>query len=164
MGWSEFVVNARAFGNPHERVLTNLLEWRCGEFEGTEHEKVTQALDLIRKSRYGATDNLLKSHYEIVSEDFELTQLIGGKDLLIPVRLNAILGYQLQTLFQLPLNMQNRQMRTGVTKERAKLWKIWPVKGKDAWAAVQHGLTYLKRVKVKADEISWLKFQRQGLK
>lgn len=164
MGWCHFVVSAKAFSHPRERVLKNLLEWRCGEFEGTEHEKVGAALDLIRTSRYGPNNNLLRGQYEVGTEDFELTQLIGGKDLLIPVRLNAILDYQLTTLFHLPLLYQNRQMRTGVTRERLKLWKIWPVVGKDAFAAVQHGLTYLKRVKIKANEISWRGFLERGIR
>jgi len=161
LGWSHFVVDVQAFANPHEKVLTNLLAWRYGEFEGTEHEKVRAALDLIRTSRYKRRTNLVTGHYEIVTEDFELTQLIGGKDLLMPTRLNAILEYQLATLFRLELNYQHRSMRTGVTKERAKLWGIWPVKGKDAWASIQHGLTFLKRVKIKADELTWPKFQQQ---
>lgn len=152
-GWAHFVVDVRAFSHPREYVLKNLLEWRTGEFEGTEHDQVRACLDLIRASRY--SDGRMDARYEILTEDFELTQLLGGKDLLIPVRMNAILEYQLVGNFHLPLLYQNRSMRTSVTRPRLKLWGIWPMKGKDSFAAVQHGLTYLKRLKVKADEISW---------
>jgi len=156
MGWAHFVVHIRAFSHPREKVLSNLLGWRCGEFEGTEHDKVRAALDMIRKSRY-RNGKLFTARYEIVTEDFDLTQLIGGKDLLIPTRLNAILEYQLAVGFQLPLAYQNRALRTGVTKPRLKRMKLWPVRGKDAYAAVQHGVTYLKRLKQRADEVTWEK-------
>lgn len=159
MGWAHFVVHVRAFSHPREKVLKNLLGWRCGEFDGTEHEKVRAALDLIRMSRY-RNGRLYTARYEIVTEDFELTQLIGGKDLLIPVRINAILEYQLAQGFQLPLSYQNRAMRTGVTRKRLRLMGLWPVKGKDAFAAVQHNVTYLKRLKAKADEQTWERLLR----
>lgn len=163
-GWAYSVVSSKAFSHPREKVLKNLLEWRTGEFEGTEHEQVTQALDLIRRNRYGPNNNLLTGLFEIGTEDFELTQLIGGKELLIPVRLNAVLDYQIQTLFQLKLFYQNRSMRTGVTRPRMKLWKLPRPKGKDEFAAAQHNLTYLKRVKIRADEITWKQYQKKGLK
>lgn len=161
-GWAYSVVSAKAFSNPREKVLTNLLEWTTGEFEGTEHDQVTQALDLIRRKRYSG-NVLLHGLFEVGTEDFELTQLIGGKELLIPVRINAMLDYQLATAFQLRLAYQNRSMRTGVTRERMKLWKLPKVSGKDAFSAAQHNLTYLKRVKVKADEITWKRYQLQGM-
>lgn len=161
-GWAYSIVSAKAFNDPHQRVLKNLLEWRTGEFEGTEHDQITQALDLIREKRY-TVDVMFRGLFEIGTEDFELTQLIGGKELLIPVRFNAVLDYQTRNLFRLRLNYQNRSMRTGVTRERIKLWKLPKVRGKDAFAAAQHNLTYLKRVKVRADEISWKKFQLQGM-
>lgn len=161
-GWCYSVVDAKAFSHPRERVLKNLLEWSTGEFEGMEHEQVTQALDLIRRKRYSG-NVLLHGLFEVGTEDFELTQLIGGKELLIPVRLNAVLDYQIHSLFQLKLMYQNRSMRTGVTRERMKLWKLPPVKGKDAFSAAQHNLTYLKRVKIKADEITWKQYQLRGM-
>jgi hypothetical protein len=162
-GWAYSVVSSKAFSHPREYVLKNLLEWRTGEFEGTEHEQATQALDLIRRTRYSG-NVLLQGLYEVGTEDFELTQLIGGKELLGPVRLNAVLDYQVKNLFGLDLLYQNRSMRTGVTRPRMKLWKLPKVQGKDAFAAAQHNLTFLKRVKIRADEITWKRYQRQGMK
>lgn len=163
-GWAYSVVSYKAFSHPRQKVLKNLLEWRTGEFEGTEHEQVTQALDLIRKGLYSGKNNTLTGLFEVGTEDFELTQLIGGKELLIPVRLNAVLDYQIHNLFGLKLFYQNRSMRTGVTRPRMKLWGLPPTSGKDAFAAAQHNLTYLKRVKIRADEITWKQYQLKGLK
>lgn len=145
-GYAHLVLNRRAFASREAKVLTNIMSWDCGEYKGTEHEVIAQCIMLLRESRYG--DMPYRSPLSVVSEDFELTQLIGGNNLLIPVRINAVLGWECRRLFNTDLILQARQLRTAVTRDRLKLWKLWKPMGKDAFAAMQHAVTWVRRMKI----------------
>jgi len=82
-------------------------------------------------------------------------QTIGGRDLLSPVRINAVLAHYCQKYYALQLNLQSRTMRTNQTKERLQEWGFAPWKGKDSFAAMQHAVTWIRRVKQRANERSW---------
>ncbi len=152
-GWAHLTLHVRAFTKPENKVLPNILSWSTGEFSGDEHGQLKACTELINKARYGPMPFV--SRIDVGSEDFELTQLIGGRDLLIPVRMNAVLAWECQRLYGTNLNLQARQLRTAVTKDRLKLWKLWPVKGKDAFAAMQHAVTWVRREKKKSIERPW---------
>lgn len=102
------------------------------------------------------------SRGDIVSEDFELTQLIGGANLLSPVRINAVLEYECQR-WGLQLNKQRRSLRTSVTPERLEMYGFKPPgrrwsktsKGKDAFAAMQHAVVWLRRLKEQTRGRPW---------
>lgn len=151
-GWAHLTVHRRAFIKPENKVLANLLEWETGEFDGTEHVQIRAATELIQKAHYGEMPFVTTC--DVGSEDFELTQLIGGKELLIPVRMNAILDWECQRLHGLHLLLQRRNERTNVTKDRLKSWGMgWT--GKDSFAAMQHAVTWLRKVKQKANRLPW---------
>lgn len=151
-GWAHLVVHQRAFTKPESKVLPNILEWSTGEFSGDEHSQIRECTELIYAAHYGEMP--FRSRCDVGSEDFELTQLIGGKDLLIPVRMNAVLAWECARLHSIELILQKRQLRTGVTKERLKLWGMgWT--GKDSFAAMQHAVTWLRRVKTQANKRPW---------
>lgn len=148
-GWAYFSVHKRAFTKSNNKILSNLVEYDWGEFDGSENEQIQKALDLIRQARFG--DMPFTSDCDVVTEDFVLLQTIGGKELLSPVRINAALDFALYRNFNgvaLKLNYQSRSVRTGITRERLQLWGFPSVKGKDALAAVQHAITWLRRVKL----------------
>lgn len=160
IGWAHFILDFRAFSRPEHKVLGNLKSWDCGEFTGQETEQLSAAVALIRRAHFEPMPYTTTTH--VVSEDFELTQLIGGKNLLSPVRINAVLDWECRKQ-GLQLELQKRQMRTQITPERLVLFgfqppgKHWTTtgKGKDAFAAMQHGLVKLRRVKDESRSRPW---------
>src|SRR5690348_6223052 len=88
-GWTHFVLDVHAFSRPEHKLLANLISWNCGEFTGPENEQLQMAERLIM-SRYLGT---FRNRWEVGTEDFQLTQTQGGKNLLSPVRINAVLDW-----------------------------------------------------------------------
>lgn len=173
IGWSQWVVGVRAFTRPENKVLAHVKSWDCGEFSGTEFEQCEAASRLIWRARFGdmpycsPTDVVSggMSRADFVSEDFELTQLIGGNNLLSPVRINAILGYECKK-WGLELRLQKRSLRTGVTPVRLTSMGFpspfrrtgeWSPtgRGKDAFAAMQHAIVFLRRIKKESLRRPW---------
>lgn len=164
IGWAHFVMDCRAFSRPEHKVLRWLKSWDCGEFTGQEHEQVSAAVDLIYKARHGEMP--FNSRTDVLSEDFVLAQLIGGKELVSPIRINAVLEWECRKQ-GLVLELQDRAQRTQITPERLELFgfespygarkKRWSTegKGKDAFAAMQHGVVKLRRVKEKSRSRPW---------
>lgn len=149
-GWARFVVNFKAFSRPEHKILANLIDWDCGELSGTEHEQCTQAVKLMSDARYRVSHKQM----DVVGEDFDLTQLIGGNNLLSPVRINSVLAWESAKL-GVEYKLQNRQLRTAVTRERLKLWGFKGSFAKDEFAAMQHGITWLRRLKKETIKIPW---------
>lgn len=161
IGWATFTVDCRAFVKPEAKVLRWLKEWNCGEFSGTENSQLSEASALLYRSRYGLPPNQYVRSMDAVSEDFDLVQTRGGKNLLSPVRINAVIDWELQRLCGLKLFLQKRTMRTGVTPERLRRYGFegrWSTtrKGKDAFAAMQHGIVWLRRVKARSLQRPWV--------
>jgi hypothetical protein len=164
------VLSARAFSRPEHKVLRFLKSWECGEFAGTEYQQCESASRLIWRAKFGtmpfnSTTDVVAAGFsraDIVAEDFELTQLIGGRNLLSPVRINAIIGYECER-WGLTLNLQKRSLRTSVTPERLELYGFKPPgrrwtktsKGKDAFSAMQHGIVWLRRLKERTRGRPW---------
>lgn len=154
-GWARFVIARSAFSRPNNYVMANVLDWDCGELSGTELEQQATASAQIYNDRHGV----------IASEDFELTQQVGGDNLLSPVRMNAVFAY-LCASYGATLRLQKRSMRTSVTVTRLTMAGFtspfnkrgtWTTtgKGKDAFAAMQHSLVWLRRVKEKSKSRPW---------
>lgn len=147
-GWAVFTVHKKAFAKPQNKILSNLVEYDWGEFDGIENDQIEQALQLIYETRFRPMPFVRDC--DVVTEDFVLLQSIGGKELLSPVRINAALDYALYRNINgtaLKLTYQSRSVRTGITRERLALWGFPKVRGKDAFAAVQHAITWLRRLK-----------------
>lgn len=153
IGWAHFLLDFKAFSRPEHSVLRNLLFWDSGEFTGTEEDNISECLDLIRKARYGKGP--FTSATDVVIEDFDLVQTIGGKNLLSPVRIAAVLNWECPRQFAIRPVMQARQMRTNVTKPRLAAWGFGSRFRKDEFAAMQHAVTWLRRVKQKSRVQPW---------
>lgn len=152
IGWAHFIVSVKAFSRPEHKVLRYIKSWNCGEFTGQETEQLQAASALIYRAHFDPPPFNTITH--VVSEDFELTQLIGGRNLLSPVRINAVLDWECRK-HGLELNLQARQMRTAVTKERLKLFGFQGSFRKDEFSAMQHAVTWIRRVKQKSRERPW---------
>jgi len=149
-GWSHFCLSCEAFSRPEHKILPNIRWWDCGEFTGLE--------TAILKSAVGWIDEVLALNgasflsYHIGGEDFDKTNTPGSKEnLFSPVRQNAVLDWECDKR-GIKYQYQNRQLRTGVTKARLTRFGFegrWTTsgKGKDKFAAMQHGVTYLRRLK-----------------
>lgn len=156
LGWARLDLSVKAFSRPEHKVLANVLDWDCGEFTGTENENLNAASLLI------FDDALWSGPYQpnvqFLTEDFDLVQTIGGKTLLSPVRINAVLDWEVSKVGR-KLNYQNRAMRVSMTADRlTKAGFKNPLrpetgtwsktgKGKDAFAALQHAIVWLRRLK-----------------
>lgn len=171
IGWGHLTLDRRAFSRPENKALKYLKHWECGEYAGNENEQVEQASRLIWRARFGDmpynnTIDVVVSGFsraDVLSEDFELTQLIGGNNLLSPVRINAKLDWECHR-WGLKLNFQRRSMRTAVTPDRLNQFgfprpngRKWSTsgQGKDAFAAMQHAVTWLRRTKEQSKSRPW---------
>lgn len=153
-GWAAFSVSKLAF-TASERdtsVLAHIKWWATGEFRGTERVMVEQAVELARRAKYGPMPFM--SQCDAVSEDFDLVQTLGGKELLSPVRINAMLDWELNNI-RVPFHLQSRSLRTSITSVRLRRWGFKPA-GKDSKAALQHGLTWLRRIKKESIKKPWI--------
>lgn len=169
-GWARFSVDFRAFSRPENKLLRWVDDWDCGEIRGPEHEMLSQCVSRIglMLSDNGGVPYL---QAQVVSEDFELTQLIGGQNnLLSPVRINAVLQWEC-TNRAIKFALQRRNMRTSVTPERLKLFgfkprhgKRWTTssKGKDEFAAMQHAIVWLRRLKAESKTHPWRLMEPDG--
>lgn len=156
IGWAHLVLDYRAFSRPDHSALAWLTSWQVGEFSGGELDNMVDASNLIYTVHF---PNQYNQRVDVVGEDFELTQLIGGKNLLSPVRINAVLEWECAK-HGLPYFLQKRQARTVVTAERLRLFGFpgkWPTagKGKDAFSAMQHAVTWLRRIKAESRKRPW---------
>lgn len=142
-GWAAFQIHLKAFMERDATVLDNIKWWSTGELDEKEHWQITSAANLVQKALYNEDPFSIT---EAVAEDFELMQTVGGNDLLIPVRFNAVLEWELSRRFGMKLQTQKRTLRTGVTRDRLRRMGLhW--KGKDSFAAMQHAITWLRREK-----------------
>lgn len=149
-GWAYFIVSYKAFSRPEARVLRWVTFWNCGEFTGQEHAQLGDAVRLLNTPFRG----VYRGRVDIVSEQFDLVQTIGGKNLLSPVRINAVLDWECAKRGT-TLQLQARQLRTNVTKERLRLFGFTDRFRKDEFAAMQHAIKWLQRLKQRARELPW---------
>ena len=156
-GWAHLVLSYYAFSRPENRALAHLISWDCGEFAGTEVEQLDQATAMIWGHHF---PNEYNARLDVGAEDFELTQLIGSKaNLLSPVRINAVLGWECRKQ-GLEFKLWQRGNRVAQTPARLNAFGFigrWSPngKGKDAFAAMQHAVTYLRTVKDKSKSMPW---------
>lgn len=142
-GWTWMMIDFRAFMNRDASVMDHVYHWDTGEYDGKREWQITSAANLVQYARYWEDPF---SIVDIVSEDFELMQTVGGNDLLLPVEWNAVMEWECSRRFGLPLQKQKRSLRTQWTKDRVKrLGFSWT--GKDSFASMQHTIAWLKRQK-----------------
>ena len=154
-GWAHLCYDRRGFSSRSSKALQYLRYWQCGEFEGDEEAQCSQAIQFAWQARF--SDRLSDVH--VGTEDFDLVQTIGGKELLSPVRINAVLEYNLAQ-YSIRLRYQRRVVRKQITPERLRAFGFpgrWVTsgKGKDAFAAMQHAIVYSRRLKAAADLGIW---------
>jgi len=151
-GWAHLQINAKAFSRPEAKVLRWLELWDCGELSGPEHDQMTQAASKLWNVHGPLPYNCI---VDVISEDFELTQLIGSSEnLLSPVRFNAVLKWQ--CLNQgLPFTLQRRSARTATTKERLRLFGFEGTFRKDEFSAMQHAIAWLRKIKEQSKAKPW---------
>lgn len=152
-GWGHLVLHAKAFARPERKVLPYVLSWDCGEFTGHEHEQLENAVTLMHNVRRNIYSPFM-SKADIGTEDFALTQMVGGKNLLSPVRLNAVLDWEVRKL-GLTLQYQDRTLRTSITRDRLTAFGFLGRFRKDEFAAMQHAITFMRRQKELSKTRPW---------
>lgn len=161
-GWAHACLSRRAFSRPERHWEDYVLWWDCGEFSGAETDRMSQAVQHVQ----GILDEVNYLSYHVGGEDFDLVQTVGrDEDLLSPVRFNAVMDWECAKR-GLKYRYQKRSIRTSVTSQRLHHWgfespyrnqKIWPKsgKGKDAFAAMQHLVVYIRRLKKESIGQPW---------
>lgn len=160
-GWTHFCVDFRAFSRPENKVLEHIKWYEHGELTGPEVEQYNQAVKQIANTTSVYGDGAYYLYFDVVSEGFELTQTIGGDNLLSPVRFNAVLQWECWQR-SIKFHTQSRTMRTGVTKERLKRLGFGSGYRKDEFAAMQHAITWLRRIKIESRKRPW-KLTHEGV-
>lgn len=129
-----FIIDwAQEIGNP----LSRILRWNTHLIEGNDREQNSKILSYLVNNPY-------KNRHAVVSEDFILDTFTMDRDLLSPVRRNAVLDWFCQ-VNKIPLHYQTREMAMSTaTNERLTKWNFY-VTQKDVRAAVKHGLTFIRR-------------------
>lgn len=149
-GWAWFVVDFHAFSRPDANLWDNITTYDYGEFRGDTMEIPEQCVQLVVEA-YGLSSYLTM---DVVCEDFELTQLIGGKNLLSPVRIASVIQWECHNR-RIKFNFQARQLRTSVTRQRLNKWGFEGKYRKDEFAAMQHGIVWLRRLKQESRKRPW---------
>jgi hypothetical protein len=143
-GWCIIAVSPYCLVDPDERILDNVAHWAAGQILGDELRQIGDALDFYRQWPDAACG----------TEDFILRKFSMDRALLAPVRVNAVLGYELlkgshaAAHGSRPLFLQMPSMRLKV-KEVLPATDLWLVHdpddhGRDATA---HAVTFLRRCK-----------------
>ena len=151
-GWAHLQINAKAFSRPEAKVLRWLEFWDCGELSGPEHDQLTQASAMLWNIHGPLPFNC---RVDVISEDFELRQLVGStENLLSPVRINAVLHWMCRQQ-DLTFSTPKRVERVSVTKERLNLYGFTGSFRKDEFAAIQHAVAWMRKVKQQSKAKPW---------
>jgi hypothetical protein len=138
-------VSPDALDDPHEPILDNVAHWAAGQIHGPELDQINEALDLFRVWPDAACG----------SEDFILQQFRRDRTLLAPVRINAVLGYELKAGDPKRKRGPMRSLFLQMPGMRLKVLELLPDTeywlehdpddhGRDATA---HAFTFLRRAK-----------------
>lgn len=154
-GWCHFVVDTRAFSRPENKVLRWLKSWESGVHRGEEYEQLHAMIAQISNTTQVYGRGVSYMMYDVVSEDFDLVQTVGSKqNLLSPVRINAVLGWECANR-AVKFHLQNRALRSSITRERLELFGFKKRWQKDEFAAMQHGVYWLRHIKKLSRQRPW---------
>lgn len=134
-GVATFILDwSQEIGSPLGRIRS----WRTCLIEGNDIEQAR----LIRP--YMNNDPFHLGRQVILSEDFILDTFSSDRDLLSPVRRNAVIEWFCFD-FKIPFVTQPREIAMSTaTNERLQRWGFY-INQKDVRAAVKHGLTFIRR-------------------
>lgn len=138
-GWSVFCIHDKAMVDPEYKILDNIQHWAAGEFWGKEDRIVDDMLELCATW----------PRARITTEDFVLLKFSQDRELLSPVRINAVLQYGLRGAGRHLYYQGSGIALTSVTDDRLKQWGFYTATAgkKDARSAVKHNLTVLRLMK-----------------
>lgn len=114
-GWAVFCVHKSAIDVYTKKILSNIVWWSTGEFEGDENLQVDEMLMLI--------DAWPQSR--IVSESFILRKFTRDEELLSPVRILSKLDYGLHLRGAALITQQPSLAKTTITDDRLKAMGFW---------------------------------------
>ena len=152
-GWCVLRIHEVAMWSNEYRILENVAHWSSGQINGSIGHQIDKLVDLVDAW----------PDAEVVSEDFVLRQMRGGRELLDPVRIMEPLRWWLERGGRRawdveegedwkPRELQLQQpslAMTTITDERLKAMGILHLTNGQPHArdAVRHALTYCRRRK-----------------
>lgn len=144
-GWAVWSVHPEALLDSEVKILDNVENHTWGQIDarGPDAEVAcTKASVEVVRGWPGSA---------VLMEDFILQMFSKGRDLLTPVRLNAMLDYALEV--ELGIHVTHRQMpseaKTAITDERLKLWGFYSRAGgmEHSRDADRHAILFLRKAK-----------------
>lgn len=162
-GWAHFILDYRAFSRPEHKVLRWLKSWGCGEITGDDHEQYQQAADRAYRAHFHPKPYVARVMVGSEGHILKRNQPGRTEDVLSPVRFNAVLAWEIAK-HGLELAIQNPGERGVITADRLQAFGFtgWPNRrwvhsgrGKDAFAAMQHGVLRLRRLKADSKRHPW---------
>lgn len=136
-GWAVFAVRRSAIDNYTKKILSNIVWWSTGEFEGKEDLQVDEMMLLIDAWPQA----------RIVSESFVLRKFSRDEELLSPVRILSKLEYGLHLRGAALITQQPSLAKTTITDDRLKALGFWTGLSTHQRDAVRHGFTWMRRAK-----------------
>ena len=145
-GWSVIQVHPEALSDPAIPILANIEHWSHGQIKSPandtdEQDCVTELVGIV-KQWPGCS---------VLMEDFILRMFSMGRELLAPVRLNAMFAYALRT--ELGMEVTHRQQpseaKTIATDIRLKEWGLYEREGglEHARDADRHAIVWMRKAK-----------------
>lgn len=145
-GWSVLQIHPEALVNPDIPILANIEHWSHGQIKSpandtAEQDCVSELVGIVAQWP-GCC---------VLMEDFILRMFSMGRELLAPVRLNAMLAYALRTELGIEIThrQQPSQAKTIATDERMKEWGLYEREGgmEHARDADRHAIVWMRNAK-----------------
>lgn len=146
IGWAVWSVHAESLVDPQVKILGNVDLWSHGQID--THNTVSGEMAAIDEC-VQIVDGFPGA--AVLMEDFILRMYSKGRELLAPVRLNAMMDYGLRRTLHVDFShrQQPSEAKSTVTDERLKLWGFYQREGglEHARDADRHAITFLRKAK-----------------
>lgn len=134
-GWCVMCVDGDAFLKPGLNLERRIVHSAAGEITGTLESQLDEIIDLVDLWDFAA----------VGTEDFVLRKYSAGRELLIPVEVNAVLRYWCKTVRR-ELHVQSPSLaKSTMTDERLRAAKLWTIGSDHARDATRHAMTFMRR-------------------
>lgn len=138
-GWSVLAVHPESLVDVEIPILANIEHWAQGQSVGHEHKQEAELVELLDAWPDAA----------VVIERFVLRKMLRGEELLSPVRITAVLEFELSKSGRVAFKQQPSEAKGTATDDRLRAWSLYRREGGEEHArdATRHGITFLRRAK-----------------
>lgn len=136
-GWAVIAVRKAAIKVYTKKILSNIVWWSAGEFDGKYDSQADEMLLLVDAW----------PDARVVVEGFTLRKFSRDEELLSPVEIRAKLEYGLHLRNRTMITQQPSLAKTTISDDRLKALGFWTGLSPHARDAIRHNITWLRRAK-----------------